>query len=88
MAEEKLNPGWSRCPEYLGAINLALNSVAGGLKIHDMLYYEETDSFYVELTDTKHVSGNYYDMGFRLDGSFVRSCFKAVQGGTIVWASL
>ena len=81
QGKENLNPGWHYVPEYWPAIYLALNHAAGGLEIHDVLYYEENDSFYVELTEHEHL----YDMGYRLDGSFVRSCFHAVKRGITSW---
>ena len=83
QGKEELNPGWFYVPEYWPAVYLALNHEAGGLEIFDVLYHEETDGFYVELQD-----GKYYDMGFRLDGSFVRSCFKAVKEGITSWTKI
>ena len=86
MGNEELMEGWFRCPEYTEAIHLALNAAAGGLEVHDFLYYIETDCFYVELSDsTYYYGGTYYDMGFVLHGDFVRRCFKAAQEGVKSW---
>jgi hypothetical protein len=87
MNKDELMPGWFRCTEYFPAIELALNNAAGGLTVHDILYWEENDSYYVELSDTSKYYGDrgYYDMGFRLDGKLVRSCFKAVEKGVNLW---
>ena len=81
MNKDELNEGWWRCMEYMDAVKLALNHAVGGLEIHDILYYEDNDSFYVEFTAHEHL----YDAGFRLDGSFVRSCFKACKEGITSW---
>ena len=86
--KEELMPGWHRYPEYYPAIHLALNAEAGGLEIHDFIYSEEHDKWFVELTDTggEYLGGEYYDMGFQLDGSFVRSCFNAIkERGPLSW---
>lgn len=63
-------------PDYHAAIELALNLPAGGLEIHDWLYLEDVDRWYVELTE----HGMHFD-SFPLDGSFVRTCFAAVKKG-------
>jgi hypothetical protein len=77
---EQLHEEWYRYPEYAPALDLALNYAAGGLEILDSLYHEENDSWYVEVQE-----GDYYDMGFRIDGSFVRKCFKVTQKGVKSW---
>ena len=66
--------------DYYPAICLALNHAAGGLEIHDYMYDEDKDIWFVELTN-----GKYYDHAFQLDGSFVRSCYKATKEGITSW---
>jgi hypothetical protein len=66
--------------DYYPAICLALNYEAGGLEIFDYMYMEDHDSWYVECNDN-----GYHIHGFRLDGKFVRSCFKACKEGVISW---
>ena len=70
-------------PEGYGpAINLALNHPAGGLEIHDYMYNEEKDIWYVECTDSRT---GWYVAAFELEGPFVRSCFKAANQGINCW---
>lgn len=66
--------------EYYPAICLALNHEAGGLIIHDYVYDEEFDIWYVELEQ-----GTYHDHVFQLQGQFVRSCYKANKKGVTSW---
>ena len=83
MSDDELNPGWFRHPEYLPAIQLCLNYEAGHLEIHDTIYSEEYDAWFVELTDTRT---GYYDMGFKLQGRLVRTAFKALERGPVSWS--
>jgi len=90
MKEDTLNAGWFRYPEYWPALYLALNHEAGGLEIHDAIYSEEYDRWFIELTDTdgEYNGGYYYDMAFQLEGFYVRSCFKAIkERGDISWVN-
>ena len=88
MADD-LQPGWFRYPEYWPALELALNHAAGGLTILDAIYSEEYDKWFVELEDTsEYFGGTYYDMGYQLDGSFIRSCYKAVKEGITSWTKI
>lgn len=69
------------CPkDYYPAICLAFNHIAGGLDIHEWLYVEDMDVWYVSVTD----HGVSFD-ALGLDGKFVRSCFKACKGGSNSW---
>lgn len=79
-----LEPGWYRDADYLPVIQLALNFEAGQLTIHDFIYSEEHDLWFVELTDERT---GYYDMGFQLSGSFIRTCFKAFRKGKSSWSN-
>ena len=67
--------------EYASAIRLALNCSIDGIIIHDFMYHEEKDVWYVELTDPEwgHLEA------IPLQGNLVRSCYKAVQMGTTRW---
>jgi len=65
---------------YHPAICLALNHEAGGLKIHDYMYDERIDLWFVECTEH-----DYYENAFQLTGKFVRSCFKACKEGVTSW---
>jgi len=69
-------------PDYGPAIRLALNHIVGGIEIHDYMYDEEKDMWFVALTDENF--GMRVD-AFQLDGSFVRSCFKASKRGIKAW---
>jgi len=69
--------------DYYPAICLALNTGAGDLTIHDFMYYEEFDIWYVELTDL-----DIYEHAFGLEGKFVRSCFKAYKKGITSWTKV
>ena len=66
--------------DYGPAIYLALNHAAGGLEIHDYMYDEEKDLWFVECNDSLG-----YIPAFKLNGSFVRSCYKAIKGGITSW---
>lgn len=66
--------------DYYPAICLALNAEAGDLTIHDFMYHEEMDIWYVELADL-----DLYEHAFQLNGWFVRSCYKAYRKGVISW---
>lgn len=66
--------------EYYPAICLALNYEAGGLEIHDYIYMEEMDVWYVDLTDL-----NICEHAFVLEGKFMRSCYKAYRKGVKSW---
>jgi hypothetical protein len=84
--EDKLTAGWFKYPEYYPALHLALNAVVGGLTIHDAIFNEDRDVWYVELTDeSASLGGRYYDLAFQLKGKFVRSCYKAYKGGMRQW---
>jgi hypothetical protein len=87
MSDDELMEGWFRYPDYWPALHLALNAAAGKLEIHDAIYSEEHDKWFVELTDTggDFEGGEYYDVGFQLDGSYVRSCYKACKRGNTQW---
>ena len=66
--------------DYGPAIYLALNHAAGGLEIYDYMYMEENDIWFVECQDTLgHIPA------FKLDGSFVRACYKATKRGVTSW---
>jgi hypothetical protein len=67
-------------PNYRPAIELALNFSAGGVEIHDFLYLEDVDRWYVDLTER----GMHFD-AYPLDGSFVRTCFAAIKKGITSW---
>jgi hypothetical protein len=83
---DELMPGWHRYPDYWPALHLALNSDAGGLEIHDAIYSEEQDKWFVELSDSGGECGEYYDVGFQLDGKYVRSCYNAIkERGEVSW---
>ena len=64
---------------YYPAICLALNEEAGGLKILDYIYMEEYDMWLVDCEEN-----GYHIHGFKLEGAFVRTCFKATKEG-ISW---
>jgi len=87
VGNDELNAGWHRYPEYWPALELALNAGVGKLEIHDAIYSEEYDKWFVELTDTggDFAGGYYYDCGFQLEGGLIRSCFKAIKEGITQW---
>ena len=66
---------------YGPAICLALNHGAGGLEIHDYIYDEDKDLWFVELTE----HNDFYISAFQLRGYLVRSCFKAIKRGVVSW---
>lgn len=68
--------------DYGPAIYLALNYAAGNAEIFDYFYDEDYDLWFVEVNDN-----GIYVPGFRLEGSYVRSCFKAVKRGIKSWSS-
>jgi len=67
--------------DYGPAIYLALNHAAGGLEILDYMYMEESDVWFVECDDKNfgHIPA------FKLNGSFVRACYKAIKSGITRW---
>jgi len=67
--------------EYYPAICLALNAEVGALIIHDFIYMEEMDVWYVDLTDDIGIR----EHAFMLDDKFVRSCFRAHKRGITSW---
>ena len=68
--------------DYGPAIYLALNHAAGGLEITDYMYLEEHDIWLVDCTDSL---GDI--SAFKLDGSFIRTCYKATKRGITKWVS-
>jgi len=66
--------------DYGPAIYLALNHSAGGLEIYDYLFNEDMDLWFVECSE-----GDFYLDAFQLEGSFVRSCYKATKRGVTSW---
>ena len=69
-------------PDYYPAVCLALNHEAGGLEIHDYMYDEDMDLWFVELTER-----TLYVSAFQLEGKLVRSCFKAIKRGVTSWVT-
>lgn len=67
--------------DYAPAIRLALNGFIDDMIIHDFMYREDNDMWYVELTEP----GFGYVECFSLQGVLVRSCYKAVQMGITRW---
>ena len=67
-------------PDYYSAICLALNQEAGELEIHDYTYIEEYDIWIVDCSDH-----NFHTDRMKLEGSFVRTCFKATKKGVTSW---
>ncbi len=66
--------------DYGPAIYLALNHAAGGLEIHDFVYVEEYDVWVVDCSE-----GKYDTDRMKLEGGFVRSCYKATKKGVTSW---
>ena len=69
-------------PDYYPALCLALNHEAGGLEIHNYMYDEDMDLWFVECSER-----DFDIAAFRLEGKFVRSCYKAVKKGVTSWVN-
>lgn len=67
--------------DYASAIKLALNGFIDDTTIHDFIYNEDNDMWYVEITEP----GWGHIECFGLQGVLVRSCYKAVQQGITKW---
>ena len=65
---------------YGPAIYLALNHSAGGLEVHDYIYNEDMDLWYVECSER-----GFDVAALQLEGKFVRSCYKATKEGVTSW---
>jgi hypothetical protein len=60
--------------KYIEAAKFALNSEAGSLVIHGIRYNEDKDKYKVSVFDD-----GWYTV--KLNGSFIRSCFKWIEEG-------
>ena len=66
--------------DYAPAIYLALNHAAGGMEIHDFVYAEDYDVWVVDCSE-----GDFHTDRMKLEGGFVRSCYKATKEGVTSW---
>jgi len=66
--------------DYGPAIYLALNHTAGGVEIRDFVYAEDYDVWVVDCSE-----GKFHTDRMKLEGSFVRSCYKAIKRGVTSW---
>jgi len=67
-------------PDYYPAVCLALNHSAGELEVHNYMYDENVDLWYVECSER-----GFDVAAFQLEGKFVRSCYKATKEGVTSW---